>query len=105
MRPIRWGAVAMLLAACNCGPPPPPKFSEVQTKVFTASCTFSACHRGPTGAGNLILDEGKAYDQLVNAKAAGAGVTDRIRVVPGDLNASYLIEKLTNAKPTVGDRM
>ena len=94
------GAVLLL----GCGPAVPAKFSEVKQQVFTASCTFSSCHNKIAGgAGGLQLDSAVAYQQLVGVPAAG--VTGRLRVVAGDLDASYLIEKLTRPTPSAGGRM
>ena len=44
----------------------------VQDKVFTVSCTFSACHNTASNQGGLILDPGKSYANLVNVKSVGA---------------------------------
>ena len=46
-----------------------------------------------------------AYSNLVGVRAAGAGCTDRIRVVPGNAGGSYLIAKLRNNGPICGAHM
>ena len=75
----------------------------MQTKVFTASCTFSTCHTiAGGGAGGLQLEPTVAYKQLVGAAAT---VGTHTRVIPNDLTGSYLIEKLTKAAPAAGARM
>ena len=47
--------------------------------------------------------DGKTHDKLVGVASTGA--PDRIRVVAGDPGASYLMEKLTSAKPAAGTQM
>ena len=97
-------AVTSALVFVACGPPPAPKFSELQTKVFAPSCNFSTCHvAAGGGAGGLKLEATVSYQQLVNSPATGTA--GRTRVVPGDLKLSYLIEKLTSATPAAGVRM
>lgn len=98
---MKRAVAALLLIAC--GPPAPPKLTEVQTQVFTASCVFSSCHSALSQAGGLSLAPGTAYGSLVNVAATGP--TGRTRVVPGDLSGSYLIDKLTLTAPAVGGRM
>ena len=90
---------AALLAGC---PGPPAKLSEVQREVFQKSCIFSACHQAAGAAGGLTLD-GSPYASLVNQPSVGS--PGRTRVVPRDLQASYLYEKLGNPTPAVGTQM
>lgn len=99
-----------LLWAC-AGPPaesdtdttPPATLTEIQASVFTPSCAFSSCH-GPSGsAASLDLTEGHAYGELVGVASTGA--PDRVRVVPGDPDASYLVAKLAADADIVGEPM
>jgi predicted CxxxxCH...CXXCH cytochrome family protein len=79
-----------------------PMLSEIESKVFARSCTFSSCHGDTTPREGLSL-VAPAWDALV-----GVGSTQmpgRVRVKPGEPEASYLIEKLTRAMPGSGDRM
>ncbi|MCC7384291.1 MAG: hypothetical protein IT384_20770 [Deltaproteobacteria bacterium] len=81
------------LSAAACGGDEPPKLSEIQTTVFTVSCTFSACHAGANPKAALSL-EAPVYDKIVNKDAVekpGAKL-----VVPGDPDASFLMDKLLN---------
>lgn len=78
-----------------------PTFANVETEIFAKSCTFSSCH-GVNAAGGLDLTS-PSHDRLVNVESAMA--PGNILVVPGDVEASYLIEKLETATPAVGERM
>jgi hypothetical protein len=113
------GATATLtLAACDeslsslAGPTPAlqPTFASIQHEVFetTDSAGRTACvqchtstGRVPTGGMNLNHDV--AYDQLVNFPVRGK--PGAIRVIPGDPDNSYLIQKLEGAAGIVGRRM
>ena len=112
-------ATACLFAGCDeklsniAGPTPDltPTFSSIQHDIFTAAdstgrpaCT--GCHtnvngRTPSGGLNLVGDQ--AYDQLVNVptpRKAGA-----VRVVPGNPENSYIIQKIEGLPGIVGARM
>jgi hypothetical protein len=79
-------------------------FASVQA-IFTSRCII--CHDktkpGLPAYPALSLTEGDAYNALVNhpADAACGGK----RVVPGDPNASFLVQKLTQTMPCFGSRM
>ncbi|MFZ5470933.1 MAG: hypothetical protein ACOZIN_16015 [Myxococcota bacterium] len=90
---------ALFIAGCQA---PPPVYAEVRSEVFTPSCVFSSCHRGANPAGGLGL-EGDAYEQLVGVVAAGA--PSKTRVVPKDVAASFLVEKLETPSPSAGEQM
>lgn len=90
-------ALPLLVAACG-----PPRFSELQDKVFTPSCVFSTCHDS-AGGGGLVLTGSRSYSQLVGVASVGA--PGRTRVVAGDVANSYLIEKLSKAVPAAGVQM
>lgn len=80
-----------------------PTLQNVQTEVFTASCAFSGCHEGATSSGNLALEDGAAFANLVGI--ASDGVPTATRVVPADPDASYLILKLEAGEGIVGGQM
>jgi hypothetical protein len=71
-------------------------FDQIQRRIFgPRGCRVETCH-GNTAAGGLDLRLGRAHDALVgvpatNAAAAAAG---KRRVVPGDPDASFLVQKL-----------
>lgn len=99
MRPL-WLSV-LVVAACDGGSPPP-TFTQVDDDVFSKGCAFSSCHGG--GSGGLHLNGTAAdHDALVDAPSTGkSGAT---LVVPGDADASYLVQKLEGAADIVGDPM
>ncbi len=84
---MKW-LFCVALAACG----PEPKLSVVQKEVFSHSCTFSSCHASAYGEARLDLRPGKAYGALVNVPSQHE--PSRLLVVPGDPDASYLMDKL-----------
>jgi len=73
-----------------------PALNEIQAAVFTPSCATAGCHTGPASNGlptGLDLSDADAsFASLVNAMSQqSAGAT---LVVPGDPDASYLVQKI-----------
>jgi len=112
-------AFASLAAACDeklsdlAGPSPnlQPTFSSVQHEIFEArdasgraACT--ECHTdagGRTPSGGLNLRHEVAYASLVSV--ASRGKTGAVRVIPGDADSSYIVQKLEGRPGIVGERM
>jgi len=103
--------LVMAIGACSNSPTAPtassvsavPTLSQIQTQIFDPGCT--SCHTdvGRTPASGLNLKAGTALGQLVNVPSvAKAGA---VRVIPGNPNASYLIQKLEGDAGIVGLRM
>lgn len=72
-----------------------PTLSNIQTLVFSPSCTAAACHDASLG-GDLDLTSGMSYAELVDVpafqtNAAGRG---KVLVIPGDPDNSFLVQKL-----------
>ena len=94
------------------GPTPnlEPTFSSIQTNIFNTTDSSGRlaciqCHTdaGRTPSGNLVLLEGRSYQQLVGRGSTGKpGAT---LVIPGDAENSYLIHKLDGRADIVGQRM
>ena len=94
------------------GPTPnlAPTLATIQSEIFekTDSAGRPACTNchtavGRTPAGGLNLTHDVAFDNLVNVSGRGkAGTT---RVIPGNPDNSYLIQKLEGAPGIVGQRM
>ena len=94
------------------GPTPDlePTFASVQSQIFESTDVVGRqacvnCHTnvGRAPAGGFNLAHAVAYDQLVNvvsARKPGA-----IRVIPGDAENSYLVQKLEGRAGIVGVRM
>lgn len=89
------------LAACDATSPPA-TLGQIEREVFSRSCVFSSCHKGATGAAGLSL-EPPSFARLVDRPSTQ--VPARKRVVPGDPDASYLLEKVRSERPSVGVRM
>jgi len=112
------GALCALFSACDeklsslAGPTPnlEPTFASIQREIFGSTdsagrtaCTNCHTSTGRNPSGGLNLNHDVAFDQLVNA--AVRGKPDAVRVIPGDPNNSYLIQKLEGASGIVGRRM
>jgi hypothetical protein len=76
--------------------------SQIQP-IFTANCT-TGCHGGVRPAAGMSLTSGSSYASLVNRMASGC-TTSHIRVVPGSVSNSYLINKLTGVGMCSGSQM
>ena len=105
-------SAAPLLVLCACGggsgssssapPPLEPTLASIQANIFTPTCAVSGCHSGPGAILQLRLDDGFSYGSLVNVPAmSGSGL---VRVIPGDADNSFLIQKLEGTQ-AVGGRM
>ena len=109
-------ALAFGGAACDeklsdvAGPSPnlQPTFSSIQREIFNTTDRSGqqaciTCHVARGEAGFMSLVEGVSYGNLV-----GRPSTDKpgaIRVIPGDPDNSYLVQKLEGAPGIVGQRM
>lgn len=94
------------------GPTPnlEPTFATIQRDVFEATDSSGrtpcvTCHTstGRNPSGGLNLNHDVAYDQLVGVAARGKATA--MRVIPGDADNSYLIQKLMGAAGIAGRRM
>jgi predicted small lipoprotein YifL len=102
-------AALLTLAACGGGggssAPPAglqPTLASIQDNVFTVTCAVSGCHGGASAQFGLRLDPGFSYGNLINVPSPRD--SSLIRVVPGDPDASFLIQKLDGTQ-TLGERM
>jgi len=110
----RVAAAALLIALSACGagngggsPPAPggalqPTLASIQANIFTPTCAVSGCHGGTMPMLGLRLDDGFSRDSLVNTPSFYGN--SLVRVVPGDPEGSFLIQKL-EPNPAFGDRM
>src|SRR5436309_15959918 len=94
------------------GPTPnlEPTFASIQSDIIQSTDSLGRtpcvqCHTstGRNPSGGLDLNPSAAYDQLVNV--AVRGKPGAIRVIPGDPDNSYLIQKLEGSPLIVGRRM
>jgi len=102
-------AALLTLAACGGGSgdnaPPAglqPTLASIQDNVFTVTCAVSNCHGGAGAQYGLRLDPGFSAGNLINVPSPRDA--NLIRVVPGDPDASFLIQKLQGTQ-TLGNRM
>ena len=79
-----------------------PTLSSIQQNIFTPICT--QCHAGPTPPANLNLEQGQSFNNLVGVPRS---FDTEFRVVAGDANNSFIIDKLegNNLGGSRGDRM
>ena len=92
-QPLTSGSGAISLA---------PTLASIQDNVFSIRCAVPGCHGGPTAQQGLRLDPGFAYGNLINV--ASPRDQNLIRVIPGNPDASFIIQKLEGTQ-TLGDRM
>ncbi len=98
-RRLFWALIACGLGACGDSAP---TLTEVETEVFQGSCVFSSCHQGASPAGGLNL-ETPSFDKLVNKPSTQD--PQRMLVVPGDPDASYVVDKLLSRNLVAGTEM
>ena len=79
-----------------------PTLASIQDNVFTVTCAVSGCHGGAMAQQGLRLDPGFSAGNLINVPSPRDA--SLIRVVPGDPDASFLIQKLQGTQ-TLGNRM
>jgi len=80
-----------------------PTLASIQDNVFSVRCAIPACHGGGNVQYGLRLDPGFSAGNLINIPSPRN--PNLIRVVPGDPDASFLIQKLQGADGLLGDRM
>lgn len=78
-------------------------FSANVQPIFNASCALAGCHAGAVPAGDLDLSSGAARAQLVGVAAMQKPKLDR--VVAGDADRSYLVQKIEGAPGIAGQQM
>lgn len=89
---------------CTCDPDlPSVTFEGDVLPIFEASCGGSDCHTGSDALSSLSLSPSAAYAALVDAPSDGC--EGRVRVVPGNPDESYLIEKVVEGEVCVGKKM
>ena len=115
-----FAAVMIVLMTAGCdeslkefaGPTPnlEPTFSSIQRDIFSATdaagrvaCTGCHTNVGRTPASGLNLGDASTYAALVNRPSVGK--PSAVRIIPGDPDNSYLIQKIEGAAGIVGERM
>jgi hypothetical protein len=113
-----WAVLIMSSAGCDeklssiTGPTPDlePTFTSIQRTIFNVTdssgrlaCVLCHTDQGTIPAAGMVLLEGRAYNSLVGRPSTGKpGAT---RVIPGDPDNSYIVQKLEGHSGIVGQRM
>jgi len=80
-----------------------PTLDSIQANIFTPTCATAGCHTGlMPAAGQDLSDSDASFNNLVMMPSNQSAL---MRVMPGDPDASYLIEKLEQDMPAGGLRM
>lgn len=100
-------AIAIAATMGACGPDEeeqlPATRANVQAEVFNKSCNnFQGCHRGASPAGQLDLSDPTTAADLMRPSV---GNPARMLIVPGDVAASHLIDKLRNRNIPMGETL
>jgi len=84
-----------------------PTITSLEDEYFTVGCTFGPCHSVDGAKGGLVLTSGQAWDNLVNIAAIQpeAAALGLLRVIPGDPDASFLVQKVEGPAAGHGDFM
>ncbi len=90
-------------------------FDRIQRQIFNQNCALSGCHDSQSQAGNMLLETGASYGNLVNVTpsnfaASGAGwkrVAAANPGVSGSPDTSFIFHKITGELPNAsyGARM
>ena len=88
-------------AQCTCGAAV--SFSSQLQPILTSSCATSGCHVGARPQAKLDLSSGAAFTNLVNVPSSTC--TGLVRVTPGQVDKSYLMNKLTGVAICSGTQM
>ena len=100
-------AVLSDAALADAAPPldATPRLSELVESVFVPTCVLGRCHTTLAPEGELSFTGRRISVHAALVNAASSERPDRMRVVPYDPDASYLMEKLVSDTPSVGTRM
>ena len=87
------------VAASGCKP----DIDTIQKTVLVPRCATAGCHGTNRPLSPLDLESPGVEARLVNV--AGSDCSTETLVVPGKPDASFLVHKLADAKPSCGARM
>jgi len=111
---------AIFLSTAGCdeklrditGPTPnlEPTFASIQQEILSTTDSSGRvaciqCHsdQGRNPSAGMVLLQGRAYASLVSQPSSGK--PGAVRVIPGDPDNSYLVQKLEGTPGIVGQRM
>ena len=78
---------------------PSASFSGEVQPIFTQRCALSRCHVGVSPAGDMNLEQGQAYGNIVDVTSS---VPSLKRVRPGLPDSSFLVHKIQGTQASVG---
>ncbi len=79
-----------------------PTLASIQANVFDVNCAVPGCHGGAGAQQGLRLNPGFSAGNLINV--ASPRDPNLIRVIPGNPNGSFIIQKLEGTQ-SLGERM
>ena len=82
------------------------ELAAITDEIFVPRCALPSCHSSQSRSGDLVLEPAVVFDQLVGRPSSIPSEAGRVRVVPSDAAASFLVRKLTgNLDADEGGRM
>ncbi len=75
-------------------------FSDAVQPIFTQRCALSRCHVGVSPAGDMNLEQGQAYGNIVDVTSSSVPSLKRVR--PGLADSSFLVHKIQGTQADVG---
>lgn len=84
-----------------------PRIDQLEREVLSNNCLFAGCHNAGDAAGDLVLEPGVAYRELVGVASSNlaAGRAGMDRVTPFSPDTSFLLRKLLDPGAGEGGRM
>ncbi len=86
---------------------PDATLAEIRRTIFDPTCAVVFCHDSTTQSGDLVLEDGTSYAELVNVDSfqGAAHQAGLKRVAPGDPDNSFLVIKIEGPPLVMGSRM
>lgn len=104
-KPVTQDAVADSPAAETSACAVKPTLESLEKEYFAGSCAFSSCHSAAKHAGELVLEPGLSYANLIGIPALHPGAVNFVRVDPGKPDDSFLYIKVTQPQAGQGKLM
>jgi hypothetical protein len=99
-------ALALMLVGCDKPAPPQPctpDLPSIQATIFQPRCVSSGCHAPNDSAGKLALGVSLDAKELIGVRSSVC--PDKILVVPGAPDRSFLYDKVASSPPSCGLHM
>ena len=83
--------------------------TNVETQIFmnngSKSCVSTICHDTTEPAGGLDLESPDPASRMIGKKSQDPNCSSKLLIDPANPEASFLLEKVSQKKPTCGDQM